>query len=158
MPSTKHRTTDTCGDPSVAEVFYEGFSPSHTTHVLESHSAFVNADAIDADWQLQRGEFLAWKTPQTGTLPFYRLQSASANDFVFVISTTGSPPVVSGFATAPAIIGYVYPTQICDSVPLFTLFLPSATDHYYTIDATERQELISFGWTDQGIAAYVLPA
>ncbi|KDR69047.1 hypothetical protein GALMADRAFT_1353024 [Galerina marginata CBS 339.88] len=158
--SVERRTANTCGDPSTSEIYYEAFSPSRTAHLLQRHSAFVSDDSVlGEDFQIQAASFRAWRTQQTGTSPLYRLAAAGSPppDYVFAVSTDANPSTVSGFATAPFIIGYVYATQICDSIPLYVVSVSSSRDHYYTVDADERDELVNDGWTDQGIAAYVLP-
>ncbi|PPQ70510.1 hypothetical protein CVT25_007660 [Psilocybe cyanescens] len=156
---SRSNATSACADPSSTVLYWEGYSPGRTAHMLQQHSNFVNSDSLGEDLQLQSAMFRAWSNPQTGTASFWRLQANSGNsDYVFAMSSNNNPPVVSGFSQFPTIIAYVYPSQVCDSVPLFVLFLSSATDHYYTIDTTERQNLITLGWADQGIAAYVLPA
>lgn len=67
-------------------------------------------------------------------------------------------PVVSGFNTSAAdIAAWVYDTAVCDSVPLLGASLAAKSDHYYTTDANEHAELLSLGWVDTGIVAYVLP-
>ncbi|KAH9910621.1 uncharacterized protein BXZ73DRAFT_93654 [Epithele typhae] len=52
------------------------------------------------------------------------------------------------------------PTLCCDStVPLFRLYSPSATDHFYTTNAQERNNAVaSIGYTNEGTAAQVFPA
>ena len=54
---------------------------------------------------------------------------------------------------------YVYPEQVCGSIPLYGLFNSNITDHFYTTNETEREDAIAnLGYADQGIACYVLPA
>ncbi|KDR66519.1 hypothetical protein GALMADRAFT_44695, partial [Galerina marginata CBS 339.88] len=51
--------------------------------------------------------------------------------------------------------GYVYPTQICNSIPLYGAAQASAADHWYTTILTEHNELVALaGWADLGIIAY----
>ncbi|KDR84372.1 hypothetical protein GALMADRAFT_133687 [Galerina marginata CBS 339.88] len=150
------RAPQTCGDPTQAESFIQGWSSSFKSHVLEGRFAFVNADDEGADWQVQGTIFRAWKSAQTNTVPFFRLFDPTTSDFIFVTSPTGAAPVISGFQTQ-ASIGQVYETQICDSVPLYVVAQAAVGDHWYTTELSERDELISVGWLDEGIAAYVLP-
>ncbi|KIJ56174.1 hypothetical protein M422DRAFT_86625, partial [Sphaerobolus stellatus SS14] len=54
------------------------------------------------------------------------------------------------------IAAFVYPTQICGAVPYYALFNATIGNHFYTVDANERSELINQGgYQDQGIVAYV---
>lgn len=157
----QRRTDDTCGDPSLAVTFVQGFSRTLTSHNVNFRADFVNADTIntgDVEWELQGEMFRAWKTPQINTVPLFRMGSDTlASDIILATSTTTNPPTVPGFPVNFGLIAYVYTTQICNSVPLFQLSLASRTDHWVTTDASERDALVSFGWTDEGTVAFVLP-
>jgi hypothetical protein len=57
--------------------------------------------------------------------------------------------------------GFILPTQAPGTVPLHRLFYPAAqpanTRHLWTLDANERAALLASGWTDEGVAGYVIP-
>ncbi|KIJ31909.1 hypothetical protein M422DRAFT_266411 [Sphaerobolus stellatus SS14] len=153
--SAERRATDTCGDPSVATTFYEAFSPSLQVHTLNLLVQFVGAQTVGQDWQIISPSFNLWISPgQLSTTPLWVLPSLTTSDAVFLTSTNGTTPTRNGFS-AGHIVGYVYPTQICGSVPLYAAALPS--DHWYTTNLIEHNVFISDGWTDDGIIAYVLP-
>ncbi|KAF8153954.1 hypothetical protein B0H34DRAFT_71826 [Crassisporium funariophilum] len=155
--TAQRRATNTCADPTTAETFLAGYSPSYQAHLLRVRWAFVYADSAGTwDFQIQGEIFRAWQTPQDSTVPFYRLYNPTTLDFVFLISKTTNPPTATGFVE-PQIVGYVYPTQICGSVPLYVVAQPAYSDHWYTTAVRERDDLVSSGWVDQGISAYVLP-
>ncbi|KAH9913140.1 uncharacterized protein BXZ73DRAFT_107015 [Epithele typhae] len=65
--------------------------------------------------------------------------------------STTSPPVT----TSPTV-----PPECCDStVPLFRAYQISATDHFYTTNATERDIAVArLNYTNEGTAAQVFPA
>lgn len=51
---------------------------------------------------------------------------------------------------------YAYTTQICGSIPLYCA--TKSGDHWYNTRKVEHDDLVnSSGWSDCGIAAYVLP-
>ncbi|KAF8904673.1 hypothetical protein CPB84DRAFT_1643691, partial [Gymnopilus junonius] len=90
------------------------------------------------------------------TVPLYRYDSGTGTHLDYLYSTATSSPT-PGF-TEGLIIGYVYETQICGSVPLLGVWNKAVGDHYYTTQVGEHRELIATsGWTDAGIAGYVLP-
>ncbi|PPQ82738.1 hypothetical protein CVT26_000638 [Gymnopilus dilepis] len=152
----KERSADTCADPSLTGVYVVGFDPNHTWHDYGPRWVFVNNALNGFDWKLQGPAFLAWPNAQELTVPFYELIKQNPDELIFVTSPTGAPPVVDGF-TIQGIIGYVYETQVCGSVPLFVAFQEAATDRYYTTSALEHTSLVANGWVDEGIAAFVLP-
>ncbi|KIJ33436.1 hypothetical protein M422DRAFT_264539 [Sphaerobolus stellatus SS14] len=119
-------------------------------------AVFVTVQATGSDFVIDRPSFIAWTSPgQPNTTPLWVLNNPTTTDIVYLISTNGITPILPGFAPV-AIINYVYPTQICGSVPLYAAAGPS--DHWYTTNLIEHEELLGFsGWTDDGIAAYVLP-
>ncbi|PPQ84336.1 hypothetical protein CVT26_011359, partial [Gymnopilus dilepis] len=58
------RNTNTCADPSLAEVFKQGYSPSFKAYGLGITTAFVRAIISGGDWQIHNEVFSAWATPQ----------------------------------------------------------------------------------------------
>ncbi|KAF8873670.1 hypothetical protein CPB84DRAFT_1798216 [Gymnopilus junonius] len=152
----QHRESNTCADPNLTQTYTQAYSPSQTAHAIDVIYDFVNANAHGTDWQIQRDTFLAWRTPQEFTVPLYVLNNPTTHDFIYLMSTDGMVPTASAFNVG-SIIAYVYPTQICGSVPLFALFQDVVSDHWYTTGQTERAGFVESGWIDSGIAAYVLP-
>ncbi|KAJ7802557.1 hypothetical protein B0H14DRAFT_2385378 [Mycena olivaceomarginata] len=54
---------------------------------------------------------------------------------------------------------FIYPTQICGSIPFFRLYESALTEHFYTTNAViQASMLASGGWADEGVAGYVLDA
>lgn len=158
------RSSSTCADPSLARKFYQGYSTALTTHDMDTHAAFVHADTSQGPgstilWSLQGAAFMGWPTQQPFTVPLFRMASSTVQDFIFMIGPDAqTPPIVPGFsAKVGSILAWVYDTPVCGSVPLMSLVLAAETDHYYTVDTDEHAELITRGWADSGIVAYVLP-
>jgi hypothetical protein len=53
-------------------------------------------------------------------------------------------------------LGFWSPTELCDSVPLYGLFHAATNNHFYTLNATERDSARdNLGYTDEGIAGWV---
>lgn len=153
------RAANTCGDPTLATTYYTAFSLSaDRTHGIGTKAGFATQNTLGSDWETDSALFRGWLAPgQLGTVPLYAFARTASVDFVYLISTNGNPPPTpAGFAN-PEIIGYVYPTQICGSVPLYGASFASPPDHWYTTELNEHNEIISFGWTDVGITAFVLP-
>ena len=154
------RSAATCADPSLAVPFVAAFlnTPGATAHAIQPRIVFVHLDSVDAEqWQIQGELFLAWDSPQQFTVPLYQLATAGSKDFTYAIPVDGvTPPTVSGFTTG-GIVGYVYATQECGSVPLLAAFQPTVGDHWFTTSVAEHNSLLSLGWADAGTVAFVLP-
>jgi len=150
----KRRVANTCGDPSLATTYYEAFSSSFLVHDINTLAAFINSAALDDIWQIIEPSFKAWDTPgQPGTTPLHSLFNPTTTDFVYLTSN-GTAPTLSRFQ-AHGIIGYVYATQICGSIPLYAASGPN--DHWYTTSLFEHNKLIGIsGWSDDGVAVHVL--
>jgi hypothetical protein len=54
------------------------------------------------------------------------------------------------------LLGQIATTQVAGTVPLYRLYNPSNRDHFYTVDANERQYAMwYYGYTDEGVTGYV---
>ncbi|KAF8968604.1 hypothetical protein BDZ97DRAFT_1799249 [Flammula alnicola] len=156
--SLQQRSANACADPSIAVTYIQAFSQTIKAHTLDDRIQFVNADTVQGDWAFQGEAFLAWTTPQDFTIPLYRFLTQTNQDYLFTISTDSNPPTVPGF-NFDAIVGYVYSSQVCGSVPLLGAWNQKFGDHYYTTDADDHSALLAVGgWVDAGITAYVLPS
>lgn len=140
---------------------YQAYSGATTAHTLGSHFSWVNVDSKQGTgpvlWTLQGPAFKVWPTQQPLTVPLFRLNPPTGADYIVVVGADAqTPPVISGF-TITFLLGWVFNTPDCGGVPLMSLVLPSATDHYYTTDPVERDGLLADSWTDGGVIAYVVP-
>ncbi|KDR67367.1 hypothetical protein GALMADRAFT_147156 [Galerina marginata CBS 339.88] len=156
--NNKARAPNTCADPTLASVWVEAYSPSARAHTIQPRWIYANLDTTAGnDWTIQGAVFLAWEDAQPFTFPLYLVFNPALNDYIYIPSTTGSPPVLPSGYGFGGIVGYVYATQVCGSVPLLSAFQASFGDHWYTTDASEHSRIIASGWAEAGIVAYVLP-
>ncbi len=65
-------------------------------------------------------------------------------------------PVITPIIVTPLIPTLFY-TRAVYTTPLYRLYNSSAEKHSYTSSTSEKNDLISAGWTDDGIVAYVSP-
>ncbi|KAF5314983.1 hypothetical protein D9619_007558 [Psilocybe cf. subviscida] len=154
------RSIDTCADPSITQTVFQAFGASITEHVLNYRHFFENGITRgSAGLTDLEPAFRAWPTQQNFTVPLFQLGTPDRTQFIYRTGTDAqTPPVVSGFNTQVALLGWVYDSQVCGSVPLMSAVLPSFTDHYYTTNSFEHDSLVSSdGWTDGGVVAFVLP-
>jgi hypothetical protein len=108
-------------------------------------------------YPLQAVAGLVFVTQQLSVVPFYRLEGA--HRFYTISTTERDNAIAAGYTlyTAEPVV-YIYPTQICGSVPFYRLHNPASQDNFYTISESERLEFItSQGYEDVEIAGYLLP-
>ena len=134
-------------------------------HIIRTQAGLVVGDTLTGSgsgsntWGYQGPSFLAWDSPQEFTVPFYQLGVNGGDDFIFLPAVNGTPPTVPGFTTWQVVVGYAYATQVCGSVPLFSVVSASGTDHWWTSSQANHAEILASGdgWVDGGIPFYVLP-
>lgn len=115
---------------------------SHLGYTKEAHAAKV------------------YDTEEAGTIPLYRLFSASAGDHFYTTSAGERDNAVHALGyKSEGVAAYIYKSQICGSVPLYRLYSPSATNHFYTISKDEANNAASkLGYANEGVVGYVLPS
>lgn len=129
-------------------------------HFLNFLFTFVHVDTFlgTAFWPLQGDAFRAWATQQPYTVLLFRLGMSNLEENVFVTrSDAKTPPVITGFNPDVTAVARVYNAQVCGSVPLMSAVYEPLTDHCYTMDFNKHADLLSLGWADSGVVAFVLP-
>ncbi|KAF5328874.1 hypothetical protein D9619_011455 [Psilocybe cf. subviscida] len=164
------QTRATCADTTLAETIVQGFSPRFSAHTLDTLTGIVDKDStLSNDWQIQSQPFKAWTNAQSGTsaVPLFKLSWSpltGGQDWKFVLggATASSPPTPpSGWTLVtlngvPVIPAWVYATQVCGSVPLYSVANSGSSDHWYTTSLKEKSSFVAAGWADEGVVAYVL--
>lgn len=119
---------------------------------------YDSAVGTSDNWQFQNEIFLAWLDVQEFTVPFYQMANPSTTDYIFLPAVNGAPPTAAGFAVQ-GIVGYAYSTQVCGSVPLLSAVSSATSDHWWTTNQVEHDQLIAqkSGWVDGGVPFFVLP-
>jgi len=60
--------------------------------------------------------------------------------------------------SAEGITGYIFPTQVTQTVPLYRSYSAGGTDHFYTVNKAESDNAVAnLGYSYEGIAGYVFP-
>jgi len=97
-----------------------------------------------------------------GTLPFQRFYKGPPQREHFYTSSSAEVSyVLANGWVYESVEGYIYTSQQPGTMPFYRLnrWEPSTADlqHFYTINAGERDYLIQQGWGYDGIAGYVCP-
>ncbi|KAJ7886073.1 hypothetical protein B0H13DRAFT_1889350 [Mycena leptocephala] len=152
------RSSNTCGDPTDALPFYRVYNPSIVTYRWSTSTVVASSPGVTFEGVAA----LVFVTQEESTVPFYRLSNAATTDNFYTISTTERDSALqNGYIFGGAgtdSVYYIYPTQICGSVPFYRLYQESTKTNFYTISESERLDYIAnHGYTDIEIAGYVLP-
>ncbi|KAJ7227538.1 hypothetical protein C8J57DRAFT_1481603 [Mycena rebaudengoi] len=153
------RSTKTCGDPTLAVPYYWMYASSVGRHFYSRDVAIVSDTLRNSAWALEGVAAFVFATQEASTIPFYRLANTGTGDNMFTSNTTEiAVQKQNGYTLQPQETQvYVYPTQIYGSVPFYQLSHLALNYHFYTASQTQRIEYIRlWGYTDQGIAGYVL--
>ncbi|KAJ7292538.1 hypothetical protein C8J57DRAFT_1266265 [Mycena rebaudengoi] len=155
--------TSGCGDPIHAVPFYRSYKPAAVDHFYTTNVNIVTRAITGASYSLQGVAALVFVTQEESTVPFYRLAidgPGVAPDNFYTISTTERDNALqNGYLNVSSDpFTFIYPTQVCESVPFYHLFHKTKTDNFYTTSESEGLDfLANQGYTDIGIAGYVLP-
>ncbi|KAF7374124.1 hypothetical protein MSAN_00293700 [Mycena sanguinolenta] len=157
---TLGRSAETCGDPTDALPFYRAIVPQSSVPMRYFYSSnlTVTNTGIKGGWNLQAVACLVFITQEESTVPFIRLDGADG-EFIYTANTTELENALLNGFTIPAVDPetFVYPTQICGSVPFYHLRNAATKVNFYTASTAEMQVFNANGYSTIGIAGYVLP-
>ncbi|KAJ7292541.1 hypothetical protein C8J57DRAFT_1042048, partial [Mycena rebaudengoi] len=155
-----------CGDPTNALPFYRCYNPTVVDHfyTTDVNKKISPPAMVQFTYPLQGVAAHVFVTQEASTVPFYRLvfrASGLAQDNFYTISTVERDNALKkGYTNATnEPFTFIYPTQVCGSVPFYRLYHTAKADNFYTTSESERLDFISNqGYADVEIAGYVLPA
>ncbi|KAJ7796664.1 hypothetical protein B0H14DRAFT_2531565 [Mycena olivaceomarginata] len=159
----KARTDLTCGDPSDARPLYfaelENNNDIYTTSITD-----VTTRVKSQGYTFQGVVARVFVTQEPFTVPWFHLTRVVPSpiyidDFYTTNATDRDIVVARGFYSYVGITAYIYPSQICGSVPFYRLWDGSTVQHFYTTSLEDRANMLASGtWADEGITGYVLNA
>ncbi|KAJ7734991.1 hypothetical protein B0H16DRAFT_134628 [Mycena metata] len=151
------RAEATCGDVSNLAPFTQVYVPASTQHVYSIYNNNVtNFFVGNPSAQYQGIAAFIFSIQDTSTVPFYCLHNSAVTAFLYTANQTELAIALASGYTLSFTAGYIYPTQICGSVPLYRLhFIAANSDYIYTTSVTDRENAIAMGFTYEGVAGYV---
>ncbi|KAJ7016897.1 hypothetical protein C8F04DRAFT_1201345 [Mycena alexandri] len=147
----------TCGDPSDAVPWYfmevAGQNIYYSTAITD-----VTNLVGDLAYTFLGIAVRVFPTQERSTVPFFHLQNDQTSDNIYTTSATARELALEEGWGDAGIAAYIYTSQICGGVPLYSLYQSVDTIHFYTINATTYDAMLAGtgGWADLGIAGYVL--
>lgn len=92
--------------------------------------------------------FFVYPSPQAGLVPLHRCFLGRAHRLY-----TLDAGCEGAAATYEGILGYVATSAVCGARPLYRL--GGVNNHFYAVEAAERDYAVSIGYVNEGITAYV---
>ncbi|KAJ6450191.1 hypothetical protein C8R45DRAFT_1114266 [Mycena sanguinolenta] len=154
------RSAETCGGPDDTLPWYRVNVPSLFAYAYGTDPAWISSIILNDRYVLKTIIGRVFLTQEESTVPCYFLSSdVLADNFVTINATERDAAVASGqYVLKPTLQTYIYPTQICGSIPMYRLYSSAKTSNFFTTSESERLGVISSsGYTDLGIAGYILP-
>jgi hypothetical protein len=156
LRTPQKRSSNTCGNPADAQPFYRIFKPTPADYLYLTSIDLVNSATAFA---FDGVAAFVFATQEESTVPLYRLAIGSTPTHNFY--TTSTTEIATALQSGWRVAGnpfYIYPTQMCGSVPFYRLYNASKGANFYTISESERLDFITNqGYVDVEIAGYVLP-
>ncbi len=149
--------------PGTDVVLYRLYNARTHDHYL-TDSPTEYASLRKQGYAKQGASFHVYDGPATvggeSTVPLLRLYDAASKQHLFTTSTAEAQGLVAGGAwQLQGAAAYVFPSAVTGATPLYRLTLAGRHPQYlWTVDPKEYARLGKHGWTQDGVAAYVLTA
>ncbi|KAJ7629121.1 hypothetical protein FB45DRAFT_920020 [Roridomyces roridus] len=159
--NVQHLQARTCGNPGDAVPFFAANGGPIQDYVASTAVAAMQSLVGAQGFTFLGVTARVFTTQETSTVPLYMVYlvtNGAVSDHIYTIDQGEYQALLEIGYRDEGIQAYVYPTQICGSVPWYAVYNAAATEHFFTTDeATRASFLATAGWSDQGIVAYVLP-
>ncbi len=151
-PSAPATSPSTSGStPSGAKVaLYREVGTTNGNHLYTT-----NASEQTGSFKMEGVTGYVMSSQAPGTVPLYRLKSAAGDEMLTTDANEKASAASSGY-TDQGILGYISSTEQPGTQPLFKVTSTDGKGHFYTTNASERDQLIGRGWgSNQGTVGYL---
>ncbi|KAJ7721202.1 hypothetical protein B0H16DRAFT_1738377 [Mycena metata] len=156
--TTQGRSAATCGDPADALPLYRFLTGTGAEYIYFADLPIVQTQAAAKGWTFQGVAALVFTTQEVSTVPLYGLLHTGDESLYVADTTELANALDGGYVLSGEPLVYIYPTQICGSVPFYYLTNAAKNSNFYTAVESERLDFINNqGYTDVNVAGYVLP-
>lgn len=145
-----HSTTDDT-------VAYRIYSPQTGQHRYMTDLTVMNQLVIDQGWHLEKGHLLFTNdlTAYQEDMTLYTLISMKNQDVLYTSNPREAMQLQAAnwriLLSTDVPFSYLEPQK---GIPVYRLYHPIASRHHFTAIATEKMQLLQYGWQDEGIAFY----
>ncbi|KAJ6545565.1 hypothetical protein B0H19DRAFT_1033969 [Mycena capillaripes] len=139
-----------CAGADQAQPLYRDWNPTTGDHFYTTDSAEASGAS---GYNVEGVRALVFATQVAGSVRFLRLYNAAFRNHFYTTNATEAAQI-PGYVIQDEDPMYIYPTQLCGSVPFYRLF---AGNHFYTVDTGERDAAEMGGWVFESVAGYVFP-
>ncbi|KAJ6582994.1 hypothetical protein DFH09DRAFT_279597 [Mycena vulgaris] len=151
--------SETCGNMSNLVPLFQMYHTPKTVHFYTIEDSRVTAEVGGNDKYAFTGvAALIFPTAELSTVPFFCLINRVTTTFFYTASEAERDNArTSGGFSDYMTAGYIYPSQVCGSIPLYRLhYVAANADYMYTTSTAERDNAVdNMGFTYEGIAGYV---
>ncbi len=144
---------------------YRLYRPSTQHHFYTTSKAEADNAVNKYGYKLEGIACLVYPSNEkyiNDTIAFYRLYSPSKDDHFYTTNKAEADYAVQHYGyNYEGIAGYVYATNDYPSntEPLYRLYKPATSDHFYTTNKAEADYAVQhYGYNSEGIACYVFSA
>ncbi len=145
---------------------YRFWSPVFSGHFFTMNEEEKNniIGGLSNYWTYEGIAYYAYTGQAVETLPVYRFWSPVFAGHFYTMNEGEKNYIISDLSaywTYEGIAWCAYPTQVVDTVPVYRFWSPVYAHHFFTINETEKSNIISAlsaYWTYEGIAYYAFPS
>ncbi|KAJ7587483.1 hypothetical protein C8J56DRAFT_786603, partial [Mycena floridula] len=115
---------------------YRAYAASVTNHFYSTDVDAINIRIGNGEFLLEGIAAQVYEMQEGSTVPLFWLHNSAAIDNIYTTSTTEKAAFINQGLTDEGTIAYIYPPQICDSIPFYCLNKPGV-DNFHTTSISE---------------------
>ena len=155
-------TAPDCGYATIP--LLRAYSRSATAYFYTTNATEMDDFINGPDQYISEGvaaQILPADTQAPTAIPLFRLYDANSTDYFYTANATVRDQELStGKYVSQGVTGYVYPQQVCGTVPLYRVHLLAnhINSDFYTTDEAEVEDFVdNLGYINHGVTGYVNP-
>jgi hypothetical protein len=146
-------STPAQGDTSASGTkvpLYRAVSSTNGEHIYSTNAADQSAQGFKPEGVTG---YLA-SSQVSGSQPLYRLTNDKGDTILTTDANLRASAQSQGYRDG-GVIGYVATSQVGGTQPLYQVSNADGSQHFYTTNAGERDQILGRGWKDQGTSGFV---